>query len=177
MRPKLTLLILGGLAISAGIGIALTLIFGYLNNSERNNLAVGSTAPDFILDNFLGEDIQLSDFRGSPVLINFWATWCQPCRIEMPYLQERHEYYPSELVVLAINFDESANVVQSFAEELNLTFNILLDPAGRVQDLFQIKGYPTTYFIDSEGFIRVIHIGLLTESQLDDYLIQVGVGG
>ena len=138
---------------------------------------IGSTAPDFASTNIHGNKVKLSDFKGSPVLLNFWATWCQPCRLEMPYLQERHESYSSDLVVLAVNFDESVELVRSFTEELNLNFNILLDPGGNIQSLFQIRGYPTTYFIDSDGIIRAIHIGLLTESQLDEYLIQVGVGG
>jgi peroxiredoxin len=168
--------LLGGLIVGAGIGIAITLGFDNHSVEENLNLTVGSAAPDFNLNTYLGEDIRLGGFKGSPVLINFWATWCQPCRLEIPYIQSRYERYNTDLVVMAVNYDEPENIVQTFAEEFNLTFNVLLDPGGRIQSLYQIRGYPTTYFIDSDGIIRVIHIGFMTESQLDDYLKQVGVG-
>jgi peroxiredoxin len=177
MRSRLLLLLIGGLAIGAGIGGAIILGFRDHSVDKQLELTIGSPAPDFNLKTYLGDEVRLSDFKGSPVLINFWATWCQPCRLEMPHIQSRFEQYNTDLNVLAVNFDEPADIVQTFTEELNLTFNVLLDPGGRVQSLYQIRGYPTTYFIDSDGFIRVIHIGFMTESQLDDYLKQVGVGG
>jgi peroxiredoxin len=168
---------LGGLAIGIGIGIAISL--GFVNSSNKGTpkIALGFSAPEFKLITYLGDEVKLSDLKGSPVLVNFWATWCQPCRLEMPNLQGRFEQYHPDIYVLAVNFDEPADLVQSFAEELNLTFPILLDPGGRIQSLYQIRGYPTTFLIDSDGIIRVIHIGFMTENQLDDYLKQVGVGG
>ena len=79
--------------------------------------------------------------------------------------------------MLAVNFDEPVSSVQEFVEEQKLTIDVLLDPGGRVQELYQIRGYPTTYFVDAEGIIRIIHIGFMTEDQLDEYLTKVGVGG
>ena len=114
--------------------------------------------------------------RGRPVLVNFWATWCGPCRLEMPTIQSRFNQYQSDLRFLAINFDEPADVVQSFINELELTFDVLLDPGGKVQRLYAVLGYPTTYIIDHEGVISVKHIGIMTEMQLDNYLAGVGVG-
>ena len=177
MRPRLLLFLLGGLTVSVGIGIALILGFGDQSIDKNLNLTIGSAAPDFKLTTYLGDDVKLSGYIGSPVMINFWATWCHPCRIEMPHIQTRYERYGTDLVVLAVNFDEQADLVQTFANEFNLTFDVLLDPGGRIQSLYQVRGYPTTYFIDLDGIIRVIHIGLMTESQMDDYLEQVGVGG
>lgn len=136
-----------------------------------------SLAPDFILFNTLGEEVQLSSFNGQAVLINFWATWCGPCRIEMPALQDRYERYQDDgLVVLAIDFDESEEVVAAFGEELGLTFELLLDPGGDIQSLYRIIGYPTSYFVDPLGIVKVKHIGIMTENQLDDYLAQIGIG-
>lgn len=136
-----------------------------------------SLAPDFTLLSIEDEEVQLSDLRGQAVLINFWATWCGPCRIEMPALQERFERYQEEgLVVLAIDFDEPPEEVEFFSDEFGLTFDVLLDPGGEIQSLYRILGYPTSYFVDPEGIIRVKHIGIMTENQLDAHLAQIGIG-
>lgn len=177
MRPRLLLIILGWVTIGIGIGVAISLGFGNPPSNETPKIALGSSAPEIKLKTYLGDEVKLSDFKGSPVLVNFWATWCQPCRLEMPTIQARFEQNDTDINVLAVNFDEPAELARSFTEDLNLTFPILLDPGGRIQSLYQIRGYPTTLFIDSEGIIRVIHIGFMTENQLDDYLKQVGVGG
>lgn len=137
----------------------------------------GSIAPDFKLQNLDGEEVQLSDFRGHPVLINLWATWCGPCRLEMPAIQERFELYEEDgLVVLAVDFDEPAKVVEDFRNELGLTFQILLDPGANVQKLYRNRNYPTSFFVDESGVIQVHHIGVMTEEQLDDNLAEIGVG-
>jgi peroxiredoxin len=136
-----------------------------------------SLAPDFTLFNTLGEEVQLSRFKGQAILINFWATWCGPCRIEMPALQDRFERYQDDgLVVLAVDFDESQEDVAFFGEELGLTFELLLDPGGDIQSLYRIIGYPTSYFVDSQGIVKVKHIGIMTEDQLDDNLARIGIG-
>lgn len=115
------------------------------------------------------------DLRGKVVLLNFWATWCAPCRVEMPTLQSRHERYPEQLVVVGIDFDEPKKNVAAFVEEFGLTFPILLDPGGKVQDDYHIRGYPTTIFLDKTSLVQIVHIGIMTEDQLDDYLIEMGV--
>jgi peroxiredoxin len=94
----------------------------------------------------------------------------------MPNIQKYYERYPGDFSVLAVNADEPELTVKRFVEDMGLSFDILLDPGGDVQSLYQIRGYPTSYFVDGEGVIRVQHIGFLTEDQLADYLSQVGVG-
>lgn len=133
-------------------------------------------APDFELVNVEGENVKLSDYRGQAVLINFWATWCGPCRIEMPAIQARYEQYSPELVILAVDNDESLEIVSAFVDELGLTFPVLLDPGAAIQNLYQIRGYPSSYFVDANGIIQVVHIGIMTEGQLDGYLAEVGIG-
>jgi peroxiredoxin len=91
----------------------------------------------------------------------------------MPAIQSRFEQYSPDLVVLAINFDEPAEEVEAYGEELGLTFPILLDPGGRVQRLYKIRGYPSTYIIDENGILQIQHIGLMSEDQLDGYLSQL----
>lgn len=134
---------------------------------------VGALAPDFTLQTVSGDSLSLSDLRGQVVLINFWATWCGPCRLEMPAIQAR--YNDGGFAVLAVNFDESAPQVQTFVDEFEITFPALLDPGGNVQELYRVRGYPTTFFVDADGVIRVVHIGGMSEEQLDTYLAQMGV--
>jgi peroxiredoxin len=181
------LIILAGIFIGAGLG--LIIFIGFDLGGARSRLegftsgraltfspAVGNPAPDFSLQDLSGESLRLSDQHGKAVLINFWATWCGPCRLEMPAFQERAGKYESELVILAVNFDEPAERVQGFADEFGLTFPVLLDPGGNVQELYRVRGYPTTYVVDAEGVVQNVHIGLLEEEQLDRYLSQLGVG-
>ncbi|HZD55102.1 MAG TPA: redoxin domain-containing protein, partial [Anaerolineales bacterium] len=181
-------IILAGLAIGAGLGVLIFFGFGDVNsipgiqilarqNESRPAPEVDAPAPDFELDTLSGEAVRLSDYRGKTVLLNFWATWCAPCRLEMPAMQSRFEEHKSDLAVLGINFDEPESDVQAFAQELGLTFTILLDPGGEVQKLYRIRGYPSTYFLDADGVVRIEHIGVMTEDQLDGYLSQLGVGG
>ncbi len=185
MHRKTILLLLGGIFIGLGAGVVLFYGLGLgsistsisiLENSEFLDLPEkGAPAPDFTLQDLQGRQLTLSDLRGSFVLVNFWATWCGPCRVEMPALQSRFERYSPDLRVVAVNFDEPQDTVQAFADELGLTFDILLDPGAKVQDLYRIRGYPTSIFVDREGIIQIVHIGLMTEKQLDAYLRELGV--
>jgi peroxiredoxin len=133
----------------------------------------GSRAPDFQLQTLDGQRVRLSELRGQVVLINFWATWCAPCRLEMPAIQDRYERGGFE--VLAVDFDESPELVQAFVNELGLSFPVLLDPGADIQKLYQVRGYPTSFFIDTEGIIRIIQIGIMTEEELDANLQELGV--
>lgn len=141
---------------------------------ESSLLAVGDTAHNFHLQNLDGEVVSLEDFRGRPVIVNFWATWCAPCRLEMPALQAAQEKYADEgLVVLALNDQESAADVAAFADELELSLTTLLDPDGIISGLYQVINFPTTYFIDADGVITAVHRGLLTPEQIDVYLKEI----
>ena len=134
---------------------------------------VGAAAPDFTLKDLTGANVRLSDLRGQVVLANFWATWCGPCRIEMPTIQER--YNDGGFAVLAINFDESTDKIQDFVDGAELTLFILLDPGGKIQELYRVRGYPSSYFIDADGVIQFIHIGEMSGEDLNKYLTEMGV--
>jgi peroxiredoxin len=188
LSKKVILILTAGLLIGAGLGVLVIIgirdssLFGSsAETGAQGNPPIaprkGALAPDFDLKSLSGEKVSLRDFGGKIVLLNFWATWCAPCRIEMPAIQSRFEQHRSELEVLAINFDEPSDQVQAFVQELGLTFTVLLDPGGEVQRLYQIRGYPTTYIVDESGVVAIQHIGIMTEQQLDEYLSQVGVGG
>lgn len=186
-RLKDALLLAGGVIVGVGLGLVVLALLGP-NRTGRGSIdsspsgidpivpKVGAFAPDFELERLSGDLLRLEELRGQPVVINFWATWCIPCEIEMPLLQDRYEKIPG-LQVLAVNFAEPASDVQAFVEEHELTFEILLDPRAIVQSAYRVRGYPTTYFIDREGVIQAIHIGILLDKQLDAYLNDIGVGG
>jgi len=138
------------------------LITGCAVGSEPT-ATVGKAAPDFELQNLDGQSISLSDFKGKPVLINFWATWCRPCVFEMPYLQEIHDEWSGKgLVVLAINRGESSSKVEQFLQSNNLSLPVLLDTKLDVFRRYNIRGIPTTFFIDKDGIIQEKIIGRFT---------------
>ena len=122
----------------------------------------GFQAPDFTLTARDGQTITLSDLRGSPVLVNVWASWCGPCRAEMPAMQRLYERYQGQgFVILAVNAtnqDSQANAL-AFAQELGLTFPILWDTHGDVTKLYQVNAMPSSFFIDETGIIQEVVIG------------------
>lgn len=121
---------------------------------------VGDLAPDFQLLTLDQEPVSLGDLRGNPVVLNFWASWCPPCVSEMPFLQEIHEEYSEEgLMLLAINVRESQSKVEEFVQSKNLSFPVLLDTEGEVSQQYSIRYLPTTFFIDGDGIIQEKKIG------------------
>ena len=132
-------------------------------------------APDFTLTDLEGNSVSLSDYAGTPVLVNFWATWCPPCRAELPLIQDYQDKYLDEFVVLAVDGGETAEDVQSFVDAQGYTMKFLLDTDFAVAELFQVRGYPTSLFIDAEGVIQKVHIGELTEPMIIAYLDLIGI--
>ena len=117
---------------------------------------LGNVAPDFQLSNLEGNTVSLSDFRGKPVMLNFWASWCGPCREEMPYIQQVYaEWSDRGLVVLAVNIGESSTTVKEFVQSYGLSFSVLLDTKQDVAQKYNIQAIPTTFFIDKDGIIQV----------------------
>ena len=130
----------------------------------------------FNLVNLDGESVALSDFLGNAVMVNFWATWCPPCRAEMPLIQEYAAANQGQLVVLAINAGEENHTVQDFVDSQNFEdVNFLLDLTNSVADLYRVPGLPTSLFIDAEGLLQGIHIGEMDEDLLTTYLAGIGV--
>jgi len=122
---------------------------------------VGKTAPDFTSTSLNGEVISLSPLKGKPVLLNFWASWCDPCCYEIPFIQEIFEEYSAKgLIVLAINSWEDRNTVQEFMTQNQLTLPVLIDyPSKKVAQSYQIRTIPATFFIDKKGTIKAVKIG------------------
>ena len=121
---------------------------------------IGKLAPDFELVTLDGKTVVLSQLFGRAVMVNFWATWCMPCRYEMPYIQQVYEDWPEEeLVVLTINVGESSSRVSQFMRSEGFSFPVLLDSDGSVAQRYNVQGIPTTFFIDKYGFIQNITVG------------------
>ncbi len=122
----------------------------------------GFSAPDFTLDLLGGGQVQLSELRGQSVMINLWASWCPPCRAEMPAIEKVHRAYKDRgLVVLGVNttFQDNEADAAAFVEEFGLTFLIPLDRNGSVSKRYQLRGLPTTFFVDRNGIIRSVVVG------------------
>ena len=123
-------------------------------------------APDFTLQTLTGESVRLSDLRGQAVLVNLWATWCPPCRAELPELEAAHERYAGQVIVVGVNQMEPAANVAAFAGQIGLAFPLPLDAQGDVSRQYAVRSLPTTFFVDREGVIRRIQTGALTEATL-----------
>jgi len=140
--------------------------------STAEGITVGSTAPDFTLADLESETITLSDLRGSPVMLNFWATWCDPCHNEMPFIQEVYEkWQDSNLLILTINDKEDFSKVHQFMQVNGLSFPVLLDADGNVFFKYEIRYVPTTFFIDKDGIVKGKRIGSFKNSaEIKNYL-------
>lgn len=163
-----------GIAILILLGLVAWGIYDYSNKrdvgqTKTNNgnieadqsipegLKVGNRAPAFTLQTKDGQSIQLSDYQGKTVLLNFWASWCPPCKIEMPYMQDFYEdYKDKDTVVLAVNMthlEKNAEDPESFLQEVGVTFPMVYDLKGEVTDKYRIVAYPTTYVLNAQGII------------------------
>ena len=124
---------------------------------EMAGIKEGELAPDFVLETLDGEPVHLSDYHGKKVLLNFWATWCGPCRQEMPAMQEFYDNHRDEIEILAVNVTASEKTVvdvQDFIDEFDFTYPTLLDKDASVSEEYQALGLPMTYFIGTDGKIQ-----------------------
>jgi thiol-disulfide isomerase/thioredoxin len=123
-----------------------------LSNEGFANAINRPEAPDFSLERLGGSETSLSSLRGKVVFVNFWATWCGPCRIEMPSMERLYNQIPKDrFEILAVDLRESPDIVAEFVNELGLTFPILLDSQGRTGAIYGVRGIPTTFLVDKEG--------------------------
>jgi len=173
MKKKLTAI----LAIALALGLVATSCPGQstTNGGSAGPPVVGKLAPDFELDTLDGQTVILSQLKGRPVLVNFWATWCAPCRYEMPFLQQIYEDWPGdELVLLTVNVGESSSDVSQFMQSEGFSFTVPLDSEAAVAQRYNIQGIPTTLFIDKEGIIQKIKVGSFrSQAEIETILSQL----
>jgi thiol-disulfide isomerase/thioredoxin len=149
---------------------------------EQNNTATPSNnkpteesdkikAIDFKLKDLNGKEVSLSDYKGKKVFLNFWASWCPPCKAEMPEMEKLYqETKDSDLVILAVNLSEDKSTVQNFIKNNKYTFSVLLDSDNAAAMKYQVVSIPTSYFIDKEGNVVAKHIGSMTLENMKSYI-------
>jgi peroxiredoxin len=136
--------------------------------ANMGGLKVGAKAPDFELKTLAGDTVKLSDLKGKKVMLNFWATWCPPCKAEMPAMEEFHKEAGEDIVILAVNIDPHLDV-KAFVDENKITFPIPLDEEDKVNETYQVLSIPTTYFIDTKGNIGNKYIGAMNLDAMKQY--------
>ena len=140
---------------------------------------VGYLAPDIVLRTPLGETVSLREIsnqagsQGQPIVLNFWASWCGPCRIEMPDLQQTSLKYNGRIAVIGVNQGESNEAITKFGTEFNVTYPLLNDQDQIVNNKYMVNSLPTTIFIDADGIVREVQIGIITKAVLEDRIEQL----
>ncbi|GAP06659.1 peroxiredoxin [Anaerolinea thermolimosa] len=174
MNPRLrsVFILAGGLFLGLILGGFLLFLSLHRDPGNKRPLppTTGEPMADFSLTGLDRRTVRLSDLKGKPVVLNFWATWCPPCREEMPLFEKYSREYRDQVTVVGVNYGEDAVTVQNFVAENKITFPIWLDPKGEISDLYYIDSYPSTFFIDGQGILRARHIGQLDEDLLKKYL-------
>lgn len=143
--------------------------------SEKQVLEKGETAPDFELTTLDGETVRLSDFKGQKVVLNFWATWCPPCKVEMPHFQEYEEKHAAKenVVLLAANLtykEKNVDLVESFVNSRDITFPILMMDNDRLVRTYEVLTMPSTFFIDTDGKLQRQMTGAIDLKQLKAFV-------
>lgn len=135
-------------------------------NQAVIGIRVGQSAPDFQVVDLQGNPVKLSDYRGQKVMINFWTTWCNVCKAEMPHVEKLYEYYKDQSVmILSVNVtsqERNTQDVERYVDHRELSFPIVLDEAGKVSERYRVAAYPTTFIVDASGVIRRQHVGAIS---------------
>jgi peroxiredoxin len=153
------------------VGLLLLAACGGSGPGLSEGISEGDLAPDFRLETLDGNQMSLQDQRGKVVLINFWATWCDPCRAEIPDIEAVYQARRDEgFTVLGVNSHETPGSIAPFAIWMGISYPILIDENGRVEKTYRLVGLPMSLIVDQEGIIQVRHVGLLTQAQLEKYL-------
>jgi peroxiredoxin len=159
---------------SAGVFLVLAVMLAACAGSGGSSPAgvnEGNQARDFSLETLDGSRVSLEDYRGKVVLVNFWATWCPPCRDEVPDIETTYRERRDEgFVVLGVNVEEPRGAVEPFVAEFDMTYPVLLDESGQVLKMYRAIGLPMSVVVDQEGVIRARHVGFLTAAELERYL-------
>jgi peroxiredoxin len=139
----------------------IALVFGvFAAASLAASSMEGQPAPDFALKSSTGENLRLSEYRGDVVMINFWATWCGPCRQEMPLLDELYSRYQRVgFNLLGVNIDDDSGRAMDMIEDLGVSFPVLFDARKEVSKLYEVEAMPVTVIVDREGTVRYVHHG------------------
>lgn len=163
-------IVIGLIALGA---IAWIVVSSRHDNSQQEaaKLTIGSIAPDFELTNTTGQKMELSDYRGKVVILNFWASWCKSCVKEMPLINDVFQSNRSDVATIFINVGESKGTVNNFLATNHFYFPVIIDVTGKVSGLYGVVGLPATFIIDKQGKISRLLLGEInSDSQLQSYI-------
>ena len=162
--------------VAAVLVAAAVLLWSGALSSGSGAAQKNAAAPDFTVYTAEGVPVNLSDFKGKPVVLNFWASWCGPCKSEMPAFQAAWEEYGDQVQFLMVNLtgqSESVSTATAFLVENNYVFPVFYDTAGKGSTAYQVYSIPATYFIDQKGRIVASHVGAMNETALREYLDKI----
>jgi len=151
-----------------------TIYQNYFAIDQTQEAVIGKVTPNFRLPTNNDEELELKDLRGQAVLINFWGSWCTPCKNEMPAIQQAYEQYKKDgFEVVAVNIYESEETVSSFMQKNDLTIPVVLDKKGEVYNTFNVRYVPTSFFITPDGTLHSSYEGELSKEQLDQLIKEI----
>lgn len=172
LSRKRLLVVITSLIIIAGVW---TLVGNFTTETVHSEaevgVEVGMQAPDFTTNNVNGDEVSLSDYRGTKVFLNFWASWCPPCKEEMPAIQKLHKNY-DDIKVVTVNSGENKEKVLNYLMENNFSFTTLLDNNRKVTTDYLIRGIPSTFVIDKDGIIVDKQRGAITYDKMEEMINQ-----
>ncbi len=149
-------------------------LYANFTKDHRQKVATGDLAPDFVLTDLQGNKHRLSDYRGQGVFLNFWGTWCPPCKKEMPYINNQYQQFKDKGVqVLSVDIQESKLSVNQYADRYRLEFPIMIDTDKEVMNAYGIDPLPATFLIDKNGKVVQYHTGEMTENMVREFMEKI----
>jgi cytochrome c biogenesis protein CcmG/thiol:disulfide interchange protein DsbE len=175
MRTPLLVGLLAALALGVVLVAALLSAGGTRTGVPTHELEVGALAPDFELTNVnTGQSVTLSSFRGRPVWVNFWATWCPPCKAELPIIKQKYDKYKGQgLAIIGIDMQENPNQVRDYIKSNGYDWTFVVDSDGKITNRFFTEGIPNLVFIDAKGVVQAVHVGDLDGRAMEELLGKV----
>jgi cytochrome c biogenesis protein CcmG/thiol:disulfide interchange protein DsbE len=171
-----------GMIVAAVVLVAVIMVgwvaMGAMGTGALGQDPFGRAAPDFTLPKLNGKgDVSISDFKGKPVVLNFWASWCDPCKQEAPTLAAaQQQWKDAGVVFLGVDTEDTRDEARVFEGQYGITWESAFDPQGQLADQYAVLGYPETFFIDAKGKIRAKYVGPIPSEDLNAYIAQIVAG-
>lgn len=161
------------IASIAGIWIATRQFGGVGVSNLRTGTAPGERVPNILFSTIDGEELATNDLRGKVVVVNAFASWCGPCRVETPELVKFYQDNQDKVVLIGLNVGEGEAAVLGYQQDFGVPYPLVLDPGGKIAEQFRPRGLPTTWFIDTRGIVQSIHLGPLTTEQIAQMIAEI----